>query len=173
MARSSGGWLSVISATTSAASPPRCHLCCAEVDVLTAVKVLKRAKAVLAESPRNGVYLLPSMKTMLLRMDLLELSTKTVDTAGQEVFADVLVLETVWEYVKRHDLRVYRRLKALILDRGRRFVPFANEHHRACFAEKKVKLPRGYENDDEVEPQRESEEERNERAVAATWRWYT
>ncbi|KAG6598144.1 putative exosome complex exonuclease RRP44 [Phytophthora cinnamomi] len=116
---------------------------------MTAARVVKRTKTVLAESPRNGVYLLPSMRTVLLRVDVLEFSVKDkVDaTEGQEVFADVLVLETVWEYVKRQDLG-------------------------PTTGSKKVALPRGYENDDTTEVCRESDTDRNERAVATAWKWY-
>ncbi|KAL4172540.1 hypothetical protein KRP22_007704 [Phytophthora ramorum] len=157
-------------------SLPNCALCSAEDDASAATHVLGTTKTVLADTPRDGVYLLPSMKTFLLQMDVLEFSTKKktkVDTSGHQVFADVLVLETVWEFVKRQDLGVYNRLRALLMNVDRRFVVFANEHHRACYVQKKQLLPRGYQEDSlEDQVSIETEDERNERAVATAWRWY-
>ncbi|KAG1701010.1 hypothetical protein DVH05_011254 [Phytophthora capsici] len=151
-----------------------CALCSAEDDVSAAAHVLGTTKTLLGDSPRDGVYLLPSMKTVLLQMDVLEFSTKKkkkqVDTS--EVFADVVVLETVWEFVKRQDLGVYNRLRALLMNADRRFVVFANEHHRSCFVQKKQTLPRGYAEEDSSEDTLETEQQRNERAVATAWKWY-
>lgn len=161
-------------------SLPACALCSADDDASAATHVLGTTKTLLGETPRDGVYLLPSMKTVLLQMDALEFSTKKkskktqVDSA--EVFADVLVLETVWEYVKRQDLGVYNRLRALLMNADRRFVVFANEHHRSTFVQKKQMLPRGYQeedaSEDTAEDTRETETDRNERAVATAWKWY-
>lgn len=172
-------------------SLPGCVLCSADDDASAATHVLGMTKTLLAENPRDGVYLLPSMKTVLLQMDVLELSikarkkTKSGEQAGKalkgdredhEVFADVLVLETVWEFVKRQDLGVYNRLRALLMNADRRFVVFANEHHRSCFVQKREMLPRGYkETSAEVlgpDASLETEEERNERAVATAYNWY-
>ncbi|ETL26443.1 hypothetical protein L916_19889, partial [Phytophthora nicotianae] len=158
-------------------SLPNCSLCSADDDASAATHVLGTTKTLLADNPRDGVYLLPSMKTVLLQMDALEFSTKKKkktkeDTTGQEVFADVLVLETVWEFVKRQDLGVYNRLRALLMNADRRFVVFANEHHRSCFVQKKQMLPRGYKEDTSGDTPLETEEERNERAVAIAWKWY-
>jgi exosome complex exonuclease DIS3/RRP44 len=157
-----------------------CALCSADDDASAATHVLGTTKTLLAENPREGVYLLPSMKTVLLQMDALEFSTKKKKKAdASEVFADVIVLETVWEFVKRQDLGVYNRLRALLMNADRRFVVFANEHHRACFVQKKQLLPRGFKVDtleddkDTVEDAPlETEQQRNERAVATAWRWY-
>ncbi|KAK1944347.1 Exosome complex exonuclease RRP44 A [Phytophthora citrophthora] len=151
-----------------------CALCSAEDDVSAAAHVLGTTKTLLGDSPRDGMYLLPSMKTVLLQMDVLEFSTKKkkkqVDTS--EVFADVVVLETVWEFVKRQDLGVYNRLRALLMNADRRFVVFANEHHRSCFVQKNQMLPRGYSAEDTSENTLETEQQRNERAVATAWKWY-
>uniref|UniRef100_A0AAV1TS63 RNB domain-containing protein n=1 Tax=Peronospora matthiolae TaxID=2874970 RepID=A0AAV1TS63_9STRA len=154
-------------------SLPSCSLCSTDDDVTAATHVMGTMKTLLAECPREGVYLLPSMKTVLLQMDVLEFSCKKrthVDTP--EVFADVLILETVWEYVKRQDLGVYNRLRALLLNADRRFVVFANEHHQSCFVQKKQMLPQEYTADSEVMVAYETEDERNERAVATAWTWY-
>ncbi|TDH71365.1 hypothetical protein CCR75_006597 [Bremia lactucae] len=158
-------------------SLPECALCSTESDVSAASHVLGTTKTLLAETPRDGLYLLPSMKTVLLQMDVLEYSSKNkkrtkVDIIGPEVFGDVIVLETVWEYVKRQDLGVYNRLRALIMNADRRFVVFANEHHRACYVQKKTLLPRGYTDTQRGDTPLETEAERNERAVAAAWKWY-
>ncbi|OWZ11251.1 Exosome complex uclease [Phytophthora megakarya] len=118
----------------------------------------------LAEHPRNGVYLLPSMKMTLFQIDTLEFSTKS--EATYEVFQDVVVLETVWEFVRRQDVGVYQRLITLIRGPERRFVAFANEHHRDCFVDKNS-LPIEYNH-----KARETQEERDERAVAVAWKWF-
>ncbi|KAE8890822.1 Exosome complex exonuclease RRP44 A [Phytophthora fragariae] len=161
-------------------SLPACALCSADDDASAATHVLGTTKTLLGESPRDGVYLLPSMRTVLLQMDALELSTKKQKTKrtqadAVEVFADVLVLETVWEYVKRQDLGVYNRLRAVLMNADRRFVVFANEHHRSTFVQKKQLLPLGFQEDPSLEDTlstRETETDRNERAVAAAWTWY-
>ncbi|CAI5738992.1 unnamed protein product [Peronospora destructor] len=153
-------------------SLPNCSLCSTDDDASAATHVLGTTKTILGEYPRDGVYLLPSMKTVLFQMDVLEFSVKKktkVDT--REVFADVLILETVWEFVKRHDLGVYNRLRALLMNADRRFVVFANEHHRSCFVQKNQMLPRGYQKDKQ-EDTLETEEDRNKRAVATAWTWY-
>ncbi|CAH0488300.1 unnamed protein product [Peronospora farinosa] len=154
-------------------SLPSCSLCSTDNDASAATHVLGTTKTMLGDCPRDGVYLLPSMKTVLLQMDVLEFSIKKktkVDTL--EVFADVLIVETVWEFVKRQDLGVYNRLRALLMNADRRFVVFANEHHRSCFVQKNQMLPRGYQTD-EQENTLETEEDRNKRAVATAWMWYT
>ncbi|KAF1787954.1 Ribonuclease II/R, conserved site [Phytophthora cactorum] len=158
-------------------SLPSCSLCSADDDASAATHVLGTTKTLLANNPRDGVYLLPSMKTVLLQMDVLEFSTKNKkrakeNPAREEVFADVLVLETVWEFVKRQDLGVYNRLRALLMNADRRFVVFANEHHRFCFVQKKQMLPRGYKEATSEHTPLETAEERNERAVATAWKWY-
>ncbi|RLN94496.1 hypothetical protein BBJ28_00027082, partial [Nothophytophthora sp. Chile5] len=164
-------------------SLPLCSLCVVESDTSAATHVLGTTKAVLSETPRSGVYLLPSMETVLKQMDVLEFSTKQhkpkatdgapEDAAVQgEVFADVVVLETVWEFVKRQDLGVYNRLRALLMNADRRFVVFANEHHRASFVQKTRTLPVGYADDEADQQEVESEQERNRRAVATAWAWY-
>ncbi|OWZ24625.1 Exosome complex uclease [Phytophthora megakarya] len=153
-------------------SLPACGLCSADSDVSASTHVLGTTKTLLGENPRHGLYLLPSMKTVLLQMDVLEYSTKKKDPLGHDVFADVLVLETVWEFVKRQDLGVYNRLRALLMNADRRFVVFANEHHRNCFVQKNQMLPRGYRVDTSEDTSVEPEEERNQRAVAMAWKWY-
>ncbi|KAI9907985.1 hypothetical protein PsorP6_002931 [Peronosclerospora sorghi] len=154
-------------------SLPNCSLCSADDDASAATHVLGTTKTVLGETPREGKYLMPSMKTVLLQMDLLEYSTrqKMAKEDRQEMFADMLIVETVCEFVKRQDLSVYHRLRALLMNVDRRFVVFANEHHRSCFVQKKQMLPRGYGTDADARPL-ETEEDRNERAVATAWKWY-
>ncbi|CAI5733734.1 unnamed protein product [Hyaloperonospora brassicae] len=154
-------------------SLPSCSLCSTDDDVTAATHVLGTMKTVLGDRPRDGSYLLPSMKTVLLQMDVLEFSCKKRTHADtREVFADVLILETVWEFVKRQDLGVYNRLRALLLNADRRFVVFANEHHQSCFVQKQQMLPQGYREDEEIMGTFETEDKRNERAVATAWTWY-
>ncbi|KAF1792815.1 Ribonuclease II/R, conserved site [Phytophthora cactorum] len=143
-------------------SLPSCSLCSADDDASAATHVLGTTKTLLA---------IIHATELSLAMDVLEFSTKNKkrakeNPAREEVFADVLVLETVWEFVKRQDLGVYNRLRALLMNADRRFVVFANEHHRFCFVQKKQMLPRGY------KEATSEHSERNERAVATAWKWY-
>lgn len=163
-------------------SVPRCALCVSENDTTAASHVMGTTKSILSTTPHNGVYVLPSMEVVLHQMDVLEFSTrkKHMDV---EVFADIIILETVWEFVKRHDLGVYNRLRALIMNPDRRFVVFANEHHRVSYVQKKRSLPADPSSSPVVESetsgeettttnQLETDEERNRRAVAVAWKWY-
>ncbi|KAF1324731.1 Exosome complex exonuclease rrp44, partial [Globisporangium splendens] len=160
-------------------SIPNCSLCVTENDTTASSHVMGMTKSILSTRPHNDVYLVPSMEVVLHQMDVLEFSTrkKHMDI---EVFADIIILETVWEFVKRHDLGVYNRLRALIMNPDRRFVVFANEHHRVSYVQKKRKLPveptagsSGTDGETSGEDnQLESDEERNRRAVAVAWKWY-
>ncbi|KAJ0402400.1 hypothetical protein P43SY_004109 [Pythium insidiosum] len=153
-------------------SLPHCTLCSADQDTTAATHVMGTTKAVLSRTPRRGRYILPTMEVVLRQMDVLEHSTKTKkkmartesggDDIQEEVFADVIILETVWEHVKRSDLAVYNRLRALLMNADRRFVVFANEHHRSCFVQK-TKTPDGV---------LETDADRHRRAVATAWTWY-
>ncbi|TMW65317.1 hypothetical protein Poli38472_007959 [Pythium oligandrum] len=139
-------------------SVPHCSLCLTENDTSASTHVMGTTKAILSATPRDGVYLLPSMAVVRHQMDALEFSTRK--KLSNEVFADVIILETVWEFVKRQDLGVYNRLRALIMNPDRRFVVFANEHHRVSYVQKNAN------------GELESEESRNRRAVAVAWKWY-
>lgn len=160
-------------------SIPHCSLCVTENDTTASSHVMGMTKSILSTRPHNGVYVLPSMEVVLHQMDVLEFSTRKKHMEV-EVFADIIILETVWEFVKRHDLGVYNRLRALIMNPDRRFVVFANEHHRVSYVQKKRKLPvetiggsSGTEGETSgEESQLESDEERNRRAVAVAWKWY-
>ncbi|GLD92419.1 hypothetical protein PINS_up000952 [Pythium insidiosum] len=152
-------------------SLPHCTLCLADQDTTAATHVMGTTKAVLSPTPRRGRYILPTMEVVLRQMDVLEHSTKKKKKtrtesgdldAQEEVFADVIILETVWEHVKRNDLAVYNRLRALLMNADRRFVVFANEHHRSCFVQK-TKTPDGA---------LETDADRHRRAVATAWSWY-
>lgn len=162
---------------------PHCGLCASESDAAAAVRVLGTPKGVLAAAPHNGVYVLPSMELVLRQIDVLEFSTRKQLKSGAEAFADVIVLETVWEFVRRADLGVYNRLRALLMNPDRRFVVFANEHHRASFVQKRRRVPVEEDRPDKgdegetssEEPSHdglESDDERNRRAVAVAWKWY-
>ncbi|GAB9473637.1 Exosome complex exonuclease rrp44 [Globisporangium polare] len=162
-------------------SVPHCALCVSENDTTAASHVMGTTKSILSTTPHNGVYVLPSMEVVLHQMDVLEFSTRKKQHMDVEVFADIIILETVWEFVKRHDLGVYNRLRALIMNPDRRFVVFANEHHRVSYVQKKRSLPaepssspvfEGETSGEETTNQLETDEERNRRAVAVAWKWY-
>ncbi|DAZ98034.1 TPA: hypothetical protein N0F65_004524 [Lagenidium giganteum] len=143
-------------------SIPNCSLCVADTDAAASSHVMGTTKSILSMTPHENRYILPSMEVVLHQMDVLEFSTRK--KLQQEAFADVIVLETVWEFVKRNDLAVYNRLRALIMNPDRRFVVFANEHHRENYVQKKRKL--------HGEGDAETDTERDRRAVATAWVWY-
>jgi exosome complex exonuclease DIS3/RRP44 len=146
-------------------SLPKCTQCMTENDTEASSHVIGMTRSILSGSPQENRYILPSMQVVLNQMDVLEYSTRK--KRNTEIFEDIIILETVWEFVKRHNLGTYNRLRALIMNPDRRFVVFANEHHRVSYVQKKRKL-------DTVGLNSivESDEERNLRAVAVAWKWY-
>lgn len=156
-------------------SLPNCSLCASTEAVTSGDAALPPTQ--LSARPHGGVYLLPSMELVQHQMDLLEFSTRKKKLA-HEIFADVIILETVWEHVKRQDLGTYNRLRALLMNADRRFIVFANEHHRVSYVQKKRKLPSEPQSssssneDDAKDDELESNEDRNRRAVAVAWQWY-
>jgi len=84
--------------------------------------------AALSPEPRNNTYLVPDVSTVLAQLDLLE--------RAPQLFADVIMLQTVSDQVKRSNFKAYARLRTLMRDVSRRIVPFANENHRETFVER-------------------------------------
>ena len=82
-----------------------------------------------AEPSRSRILVLDT-NIVLHQMDLCE-------SAGAAM-CDVVVLQTVMGEVKHRNLALYGRLLALMRDADRRFVPFANEHHRDTYIERAV-----------------------------------
>ncbi|KAF0686146.1 Aste57867_22111 [Aphanomyces stellatus] len=101
-------------------------------------------------SPQATTYLLLTVDVVLHQMDVLEHSACTE-------LSNVVVLETVAEEVKRKDMGIYRRLRAL-LKSDRQFYVFANEHHRDTYVAKGDK---------------ESPVDRDARATCVAFQWYT
>jgi exosome complex exonuclease DIS3/RRP44 len=85
----------------------------------------------LSPTPANSTVLVLDTNTVLHQMDFLE--------AASSLVCDVVVLETVLEETKHRSLPTYGRLRALVRDHpDRRFVPFANAHHRDTHSPRRV-----------------------------------
>ena len=102
----------------------------------------------LSETPYANRYLVIDTNVALHQMDLLEHSCKAL--------CDVIVCQTVLEEVKHRNLAVSRRLASLIADHSRRFILFANEHHRGTYAH---------------EMEGETPNDRNDRAIRNVAAW--
>jgi len=102
----------------------------------------------LCASPYGNRYLVIDTNVALHQMDLLE--------SKCDALCDVIVCQTVMEEVKHRNLAIYRRLHSLLSDHSRRFVLFANEHHRGTYAHPKLG---------------ESPNDRNDRAIRRVASW--
>ncbi|GJN09217.1 hypothetical protein PR202_ga27201 [Eleusine coracana subsp. coracana] len=80
-----------------------------------------------------------------------------IDLLENTAIEDVVVLSVVLDDVKNKNLAVYNRIKALCLNKARRFYVFANELHRDTYVKDMVG---------------ESPNDRNDRAIRVAARWY-
>lgn len=80
-----------------------------------------------------------------------------MDVVERGPFHNVIVLQTVLEEVKHHNMHIYKRLRALIGSPDRAFIVFSNENHRDTFIER---------------DKGESPNDRNDRAIRVATRWY-
>lgn len=97
----------------------------------------------------NGYYLLPDTNVLLSGMDLFE---------EENVFQNVIILQTVLEELKNRSLPLYNRLMALIRSEEKRFYLFLNEFR----SETNVRREEG-----------ETINDRNDRAVRRAALWYS
>ncbi|XP_035719355.1 exosome complex exonuclease RRP44-like isoform X1 [Vespa mandarinia] len=80
-----------------------------------------------------------------------------IDILSENVFYNVIILQTVLEEVRHKSPSVYKRLKEIIADVRRRFYIFVNEHHKETYVER---VPGENIND------------RNDRAIRVATNWY-
>ncbi|XP_058054105.1 exosome complex exonuclease RRP44 [Anopheles bellator] len=92
-------------------------------------------------------YLLLDTNVVLYQMDLLE----------EPAVRNVIILNTVLDEVKHRSAVVYKRLKTVLSDPGRKFYTFVNEHHKDTYIER---LPG------------ESANDRNDRMIRTAAVWY-
>lgn len=93
-------------------------------------------------------YVVIDSNVALEQIDCLE------DSQGLE---NVIVLQTVLAEVKHRSSPIFKRLKDLLEDRGRKFHLFVNEHHKDCYVERLAG---------------ESANDRNDRAIRQAVKWY-
>ncbi|KAG7968820.1 hypothetical protein I3843_07G001100 [Carya illinoinensis] len=98
-------------------------------------------------SPSASTILIVDTNVVLHQIDLLENSA--ID--------DVVMLSIVLEEVKNKNMSVYNRVRALCSNSMRRFFVFANEHHKDTFVK---------------EMNKESKNDRNDRAIRVAAQWY-
>ncbi|XP_031771061.1 exosome complex exonuclease RRP44 [Apis florea] len=92
-------------------------------------------------------YLLIDTNIILDQIDILE----------EDVFYNVIIVQTVLEEVKHKSSIVYKRLKNLINNVQRKFYVFVNEHHKETYIERNPG---------------ESTSDRNDRAIRMAAKWY-
>ncbi|XP_043496983.1 exosome complex exonuclease RRP44 [Polistes fuscatus] len=80
-----------------------------------------------------------------------------IDILSENVFYNVIILQTVLKEVRHKSPVVYKRLKEIIADVKRRFYIFVNEHHKETYVER---VPGENIND------------RNDRAIRVATKWY-
>lgn len=80
-----------------------------------------------------------------------------IDILSENVFYNVIILQTVLEEVRHKSPTVYKRLKEIIADVKRKFYIFVNEHHKETYVER---VPGENIND------------RNDRAIRVATNWY-
>ena len=97
----------------------------------------------------TGHYTVPDTNAFLSGIDVFEL---------ENVFSDVVVLQTVLEEVKNRSLPIYHRLVALTKIEQRRFYVFFNDFHKETYV---------------LRREGESINDRNDRAVRKATEWYS
>ncbi|CAL4937449.1 unnamed protein product [Urochloa decumbens] len=80
-----------------------------------------------------------------------------IDLLENPAIEDVVLLSVVLDEVKNKNLAVFNRIKALCINKARRFYVFANEQHRDTYVKDMVG---------------ESSNDRNDRAIRVAARWY-
>lgn len=80
-----------------------------------------------------------------------------IDVLEEESIKDVIVLHTVLDEVKHKSSVVYKRFRDVIMNPGRRFYTFVNEHHKDTYVERQPG---------------ESANDRNDRAIRVATQWY-
>ncbi|ONL93256.1 Exosome complex exonuclease RRP44 homolog A [Zea mays] len=80
-----------------------------------------------------------------------------IDLLENPAIEDVVLLSVVLDEVKNKNLSVFNRIKALCINKARRFYVFANEQHRDTYVKDMVG---------------ESSNDRNDRAIRVAARWY-
>ncbi|KAG7315918.1 hypothetical protein KOW79_020784 [Hemibagrus wyckioides] len=93
-------------------------------------------------------YLIPDTNVVLHQIDILE----------DPLIRNVIILQTVLQEVRHRSAPVYKRIKDAIHDKEKHFYTFTNEHHRDTFIERE---------------QNESANDRNDRAIRVSAKWYT
>lgn len=121
----------------------------------------RNRRLALSSHPNNNEYLMPSIRVILSQMDLIEHSTKK--NLGFECFKDLIILESVWQAVKKADIGLWHRLRALTTNQDRHFIYFANEYHHECF------MPTNVEPGQDT---KEAELNRQNKAVVKACQWY-
>ena len=80
----------------------------------------------LSRVPYKQRYVIPTADVVAQQMDILELSDCLALT-------NLIILESVWNQVKKNSLGKYNRLHALLKSNHRHIVVFANEHHEETY----------------------------------------
>lgn len=82
---------------------------------------------VLSEEPASKSSLIKESHYLLLDTNVI---LDQIDVFEEEIIKDVIVLQTVLDEVRHKSAAVYKRLRDILNNPGRRFYTFVNEHHR-------------------------------------------
>lgn len=112
--------------------------------------VLEKSTSVLNLDDQNlniHHYLIPDTNVVMHQLDILE----------DAFITNVIILQTVIEEVKNHNIAAYKRLQEMICNPAKSFYVFSNEFHQATYIERKPA---------------ESSNDRNDRAIRQATKWY-
>jgi exosome complex exonuclease DIS3/RRP44 len=82
---------------------------------------------VLSSEPQTKSSLVTGPHYLLLDTNVV---LDQIDVFEEDVIQDVIVLQTVLDEVRHKSAAVYKRLREILNNPGRRFYTFVNEHHR-------------------------------------------
>jgi exosome complex exonuclease DIS3/RRP44 len=82
---------------------------------------------VLSEEPESKSALISDLHYLLLDTNVV---LDQIDVLEEETIKDVIILQTVLDEVRHKSASVYKRLRDILINPGRRFYTFVNEHHR-------------------------------------------
>jgi exosome complex exonuclease DIS3/RRP44 len=82
---------------------------------------------VLSESPQSKSSILSEPHYLLLDTNVI---LDQIDVFEEDVIKNVIIVQTVIDEVKHRSSAIYKRLRDILVNPGRSFYTFVNEHHR-------------------------------------------
>lgn len=82
---------------------------------------------VLSESPKSPSDIISEPHYLLLDTNII---LDQIDVFEEDIIKDVIILQTVLDEIRHKSATVFKRLRDILTNPGRRFYTFVNEHHR-------------------------------------------